>query len=451
MYAHYPGQLPNLLPPPPPPPLQRLYVPNRPSADPFWQRPKLQAHVASLLENVAILKSIGDELEILQALENSEGGLKLSNAPENDIQAPEQTSNDGLSQGPDLIFPSPTNKILLKTLQENVNYWPESISLATQAAQQLLGTVKAQLEPLQGVLDGSAGHERVQAAKRLANKRLKLTRNRKWRSRKRQRVAEALRTEREQFDTADREADEWRAKEIAKGIAKRKMEKMKALAEKASKEEKARRQEETEMVLIIEKLQELRALRIMKLKKQGRFFPEEDDQFMERVRAAVEEEERQAAAARNTSAAAAAILNAEEARQAAAVGAESDHAESQEKAGLEVPLSANNLGEPDRKPLSQLSSEDLKSEKKPEAPMTEKQRELPKSYDGLPAEFYQYYFGSSFDMGTLIEVRQAWDAFIMPGGSRIPQHWIEAPSPADSVWASYLVKQDVKKKRKKIL
>jgi hypothetical protein len=45
----------------------------------------------------------------------------------------------------------------------------------------------------------------------------------------------------------------------------------------------------------------------------GRFFPDEDDKFMERVRAAVEEEERQAAAAADTRAAAAAIASAAEA------------------------------------------------------------------------------------------------------------------------------------------
>jgi hypothetical protein len=48
----------------------------------------------------------------------------------------------------------------------------------------------------------------------------------------------------------------------------------------------------------------------------GRFFPDEDDKFMERIRAAVEEEERQAAAASDTSAAAAAIASAAEARKA---------------------------------------------------------------------------------------------------------------------------------------
>ncbi|CAM6085497.1 unnamed protein product [Calypogeia fissa] len=167
---------------------------------------------------------------------------------------------------------------------------------------------------------------------------------------------------------------------------------MKALAKKASKEEKARQQEETAMVLVIEKLQELRALCIMKLKRQGRFFPEEDDQFVERVRAIVEEEEQQAAAARNTRVAAAAIR----------VQRKQDKLKQMLTQSLMIRLRVKR-------------EEDSKEEIETAQP-TEKQNKLPKSCDGLPAEFYQYYFGSSFDMGTLIEVRQAWDAFIMPGG-----------------------------------
>lgn len=135
----------------------------------------------------------------------------------------------------------------------------------------------------------------------------------------------------------------------------------------------------------------------------GCFFPEEDDQFVERVRAAVEEEERQAAAARNTSAAAAAILNAEEARKAAAgIGGESDSADHQERGGeLGVPAAPNNPEEElDKQSLSQQTSHDEKTG----ALSKETPRELPKGADGLPAEFYHYYFGSSFDMGALIEV-----------------------------------------------
>lgn len=62
------------------------------------------------------------------------------------------------------------------------------------------------------------------------------------------------------------------------------------------------------------------------------------------------------------------------------------------------------------------------------------------SVANLPLEFYHYYYGSNHDLGTLIEVRRTWDAYIRPGGSRIPGHWVQPPPPADEIWASYLVK-----------
>ncbi|CAO2199660.1 unnamed protein product [Urochloa humidicola] len=54
-------------------------------------------------------------------------------------------------------------------------------------------------------------------------------------------------------------------------------------------------------------------------------------------------------------------------------------------------------------------------------------------------EFYHYYHASSYDMGTLVEVRRMWDSFIRPGGSHIPGHWVQPPPPSDEVWASHLV------------
>ncbi|GLT58989.1 hypothetical protein SLA2020_318390 [Shorea laevis] len=121
--------------------------------------------------------------------------------------------------------------------------------------------------------------------------------------------------EHERFEQADQEADEWRAREIANDIAKRKVEKMKELANLKAKEERKRLELELEQVLIVEKLQELRSIRIQKLKKQGHFLPEEDDKFLERVQAAVEEEERQAIAAADTDATRDAIATAEESRK----------------------------------------------------------------------------------------------------------------------------------------
>ncbi|CAN8255297.1 unnamed protein product [Cochlearia groenlandica] len=68
----------------------------------------------------------------------------------------------------------------------------------------------------------------------------------------------------ERFEQADRAADEWREKEIAKDML--------------------------ELALIAE---DLRSLRNQKLKKQGHFLPKEDDKFFESVRAALELEENQ--------------------------------------------------------------------------------------------------------------------------------------------------------------
>ncbi|CAM6085494.1 unnamed protein product [Calypogeia fissa] len=80
---------------------------------------------------------------------------------------------------------------------------------------------------------------------------------------------------------------------------------MKALAEKASKEEKARQQEEVIFGLALKGISSCGRGWV---RHEIRSSPEEDDQFVERVRAIVEEEEQQAAAARNTRAAAAAAI-----------------------------------------------------------------------------------------------------------------------------------------------
>ncbi|CAN8271506.1 unnamed protein product, partial [Cochlearia groenlandica] len=71
----------------------------------------------------------------------------------------------------------------------------------------------------------------------------------------------------ERFEQADRAADEWREKEIAKDML--------------------------ELALIAE---DLHSLRNQKLKKQGHFLPKEDDKFFESVRAALELEENQSQA-----------------------------------------------------------------------------------------------------------------------------------------------------------
>ncbi|BBM99243.1 hypothetical protein MPTK1_1g19830 [Marchantia polymorpha subsp. ruderalis] len=421
-----------------------------PPSDPFFQRPWLKEHLANLLQNAALLRSVGDELEALQTMQ------ALSTDLERGSKVPEVLINESApdTRISDLEIKSKTdhNELLIKTVQESCKLWPSSASLAIQAARKLKNVVELQLQPLQEALDGKAA-----AVAKLTLKRQKLLRNRKWRTRKRRRIAEALRKERDRYEEADREADEWRAKEIAKSIAKRKMEKMKILADKKAKEEKARLQQAMEMVVIVEKLQELRALRVAKLKKQGRFFPEEDDQFMDRVRAAVAEEERQAAAAANTSAAATAILNAEEARKVAIGLANSSRVvDLEDGKGPLISSTVPPLGIADDQDLfgniddlSAKADNTKVRDRPPKVDQEKKSSGLLEGYEGLPVEFHHYYLGSSYNMGTLIEVRQGWDAFIMPGGSRIPQHWVEAPQPSDAVWASYLVKPKTKNRRRR--
>ena len=159
----------------------------------------------------------------------------------------------------------------------------------------------------------------------------------------------------------------------------------------------------------------------------GSFFPEEDNRFMERVKAAVEEEERQSAAAADTSSTVAAIANAEEAGKAAYTHTlqpkipdiDSEHGEESK------PLVKDHTN------LQYIPSEtqkpDIETEQSGQSKSLAKNQNMPflnvensnvnhKSFPrvgatnaslgggALPAEFYHYYYGSSVDMGALIEV-----------------------------------------------
>ncbi|EFJ28177.1 hypothetical protein SELMODRAFT_411484 [Selaginella moellendorffii] len=104
------------------------------------------------------------------------------------------------------------------------------------------------LLPLQGVVDGSAASLLWQNFGKGGSS---------WR-------ADKL------FEEPYRQAEEWRTREIARDIAKKR---------------------QMEMVLVVEKLQELRSLRVQKLKKQGHLFPEDDDAFTESVLPANAEEQ----------------------------------------------------------------------------------------------------------------------------------------------------------------
>ncbi|KAG0617691.1 hypothetical protein M758_4G008000 [Ceratodon purpureus] len=433
---------------------------------PLWRSGVLlRQHLRELVEHAALLKAVAAELEVFENAEPNRSSASTSvesasvftaEVAVDDVKdvvrtevlsiVPFQRTDDGSAtqnehsvsslasvSGSESVAPRAE---LLAAVQASGRVEAQTV----EAALELQKRVTSLLAPLEGALGAPGGWEHAAAAARLRSKREKIQRNRKWRKRKRQRVADARRKEQEGFEEADRKVDEWRAREIAKSIARAKMEKMKVLAEQKAKEDRTRLAAELEMVLMVEKLQELRALRIQKLKKQGRFFPDEDDKFMERVRAAVEEEERQAAAAADTRATAAAIASAAEAAKgtgqvSAAFKADGDkpnedQPEIPSEGASDVVVTNSADQNVVKAPINSSSAQSADEEK-----VTAVQE----AYK-LPAEFYYFYYGSQLDLGALIEVRRAWDAYLMPGGSRIPGHWIEPPPPADAVWASYLVR-----------
>lgn len=368
------------------------------------------------------LKELQDTLTLATSMQKELEMLMTTKSTEESVEEGEGESTDPYACG------------LYEYLKDRKIDLEAQESLSVNAANALMSRLRAQLEPFRVIIDDVTPWEEKSMAARLSNKILKSKRNKLWRKRKRQRAAEIHTKEHEQFDQADRVADEWRAREIAKDAAQLKVEKMKEIAKLKAKEERKRLESELELVLVVEKLQELRSIRIQKLKKQGHFLPEEDDKFLERVRAAVEEEERQAMAAAETDAAKGAIATAEESRKTIQSGGlhskdASDAKDGMKESNDEINESTDNLGS-DAVPG-------------PSGEKGSKGQVYGGAYDSvanLPIEFYHYYHGSNNDMGTLIEVRRTWDAYIRPGGSRIPGHWIQPPPPADDIWASCLVR-----------
>ncbi|XP_002511932.2 U11/U12 small nuclear ribonucleoprotein 59 kDa protein [Ricinus communis] len=396
---------------PPSNPWLPILPPDPPQSSAFWETKNVHDRFSELQDTLILAKAMQKELEALMTLRDAKGSVE--HGERGSIDPVTSSFSDYLKQ-------------------RNIDFEAQE-SLSLDAANSLMSKLRAQLEPFRSLVDEASPWEEKSALVRLHEKMLKSKRNKLWRKRKRKRVAEMRAKKPEQFDQADREADECRAREIAKDAAQLKMAKMKEIAKLKAKEERKRLESELELVLMVEKLQELRSIRIQKLKKQGHFLPKEDDEFLERVRAAVEEEERQAVAAADTDAAKGAIATAEESRKAI-----------QSLAPISKNSSANN-GETKESKSKVTESKDSVDSVVVTGPSEE--RAEGQSYSGaydsvanLPVEFYHYYHGSNNDMGTLIEVRRTWDAYIRPGGSRIPGHWVQPPPPANEIWASYLVR-----------
>lgn len=395
-------------PPPPQPPYWFPFLPpDPPRSNAFWETRNVYYQLKELQATLNLAKGMQKELQMLMVMKDNKGP----------VETVDNCSSDHSVAG------------FLKYLEDRRIDLESQRTLSVEAANSFMGKLRVQLEPFRFVADETTSWEEKSAAIRFVNKAHKSKRNKLWRKRKRKCVAEMLAKKHERFEHADREADEWRARETAKDIAKQKVEKMNEIAKLKAREEKKKLESELELVLIVEKLQELRSIRIQKLKKQGHFLPEEDDKFLERVRAAVEEEERQALAAADTEAARDAIATAEESRKAI----QNSEPLLKEGSCIDGVIRENKDGVSESNYLRETSGNaDKGSERHDYAGVYD-------HLSNLPMEFYHYYHGSNTDIGTLIGVRRTWDAYIRPGGSRIPGHWVQPPPPSDEIWASYLV------------
>ncbi|GJN38180.1 hypothetical protein PR202_gb27198 [Eleusine coracana subsp. coracana] len=388
----------------------------------FWQRDNVRDHVKKLQETIEVSRALANELEEIAATRDSGD----ASVPESD---PSSSAKFALGSG----SPSQAKPLDFIELARALKIGPEAHeSMAIDAANYLCYQLQHLLAPISSVINQSGPWEERSAMVRLTQKLHKAKRNKRWRKRKRKHVAELYQKEREDYERIDQEADEWRARQIAKDIAKRKVESMKEIAKKKANEERKRLESELELVIMVEKLQELRSIRVQKLKKQGHFLPEEDDKYLERVKAAVEEEERQAATAARTDAVKDAILTAEESRRAKQCTNSQEDGFEQSKTVPALDKNQGNAG------ISETNDQ-ASRETAQEGHKVDGKVHGHDPVNNLPFEFYHYYHGSSYDLGTLIEVRRMWDSFIRPGGSRIPGHWVQPPPPADEVWASYLV------------
>jgi cobalamin biosynthesis protein CobT len=141
----------------------------------------------------------------------------------------------------------------------------------------------------------------------------------------------------------------------------------------------------------------------------GHFLPEEDDKYLERVKAAVEEEERQAASAARTDAVKDAILTAEESRKPLQYTNSQEGGSEQPKSG---PSEDEDQGDGGMSERNDQASQ--KTEHEDEGHRFEgKGHGHHDPVSNLPFEFYHYYHGSDYDMGTLIEVIMLTSFLIM--------------------------------------
>eukprot|EP00850_Spirogloea_muscicola_P018210 SM000164S02272 [mRNA] locus=s164:311681:315274:+ [translate_table: standard] len=448
--------------------------------DKRWKKPAVEELVVDGTRMLNLLKAVLRDLDATAAAADTTDAATSTHA------------STGASVGPRPVTSDVPQGEVSKPRMEKLSQTELALKLdAAKDLEQHLLDVLEKLEGATGRKEGESSdqlrlHE-VSSWEELKRRRHKLLRNRLRRKKLRRRAAVGRSQEKNKFDEADQKADQWRAQQIAKDIALRKMQHMKQVAADKAREDRLQLEEELEMMLMVEKLQELRHLRVEKLRRQGHLLPEEDDNFLARVQASVEEEEQRAAGndlleerqtgsqelTRDSEVGEGGPLSTlGDAAEHIIDGPEDGDTEASQAASTREPQDAQvnackssiTVGGSEE-PVMSASRHDEEGEKgsisrhavegaggetevggKPLMGISEAREAdgVDKEVDDhcLPAPFQAYYFGSTTSLASLIEVRKQWDAYIVSNGSRIPPHWVDVSPPSDATWASFLIKEE---------
>ncbi|CAG8456135.1 7095_t:CDS:2 [Ambispora gerdemannii] len=217
---------------------------------------------------------------------------------------------------------------------------------------------------------------------KLKQKISKIRRHKKWQKQHIKKLQNVRDERRRRRETLHKTIDEWRTEWIAKELAFKREQARKENAEKRVEEAEANKNRHKELSRLLEQVKKLRDLRRERLKREGHFFPEEDNEFFNKV----------------------ASLN-------DAMKIEEERLEKERNAAAEQ-----------------------KRDEAMDAGMKERERER----DPL----YEYWHQAEFDLDNLVSIRRQWDAYIVPAGtqgaSRIPPRFVTPTPPANYIWASCL-------------
>ncbi|KAI8581324.1 hypothetical protein K450DRAFT_232509 [Umbelopsis ramanniana AG] len=205
-------------------------------------------------------------------------------------------------------------------------------------------------------------------------------RKREWKRRHLKKLQQTRDKRREKRRRLHEEIDRWRVEWIEKEEENKKKARERQKAEKQRKLEASIRNHERNSQLLVQKLLELRAIRRRKLKAQGHFFPEEGNEFFERIRQLNEQ----------------------------------------------VPSSPSTENEPiEQEVISVPVHED------------DKWLHVP-----LDMNSYSYWCQGNRSLDALQRVRNQWDYYLSTNsseiGSKVPPTWVNPSPPSNWVWATVL-------------